>query len=290
MTGPLSTHLVIPDTQVRPGVPLDHLSWIGEYIAERKPDVVIHLGDHWDFPSLSSYDRGKKSMENRRVHDDIVAGNEALALITDPIKRSLPPRRVRGRKITPAEAGPRLELLRGNHENRLQRAIDDNAQLDGVLTFDALESPGWTVHDFLEPVWIDGICYSHYFYNPTTGRPYGGANVETRLKTIGHSFTMGHQQGLKVGNIPTLGGMRRGLVAGTCYLHDEKYIGPQGNQEWRGVVVCHEVHDGDYALMEVTLDYLCRRYEGVSLAEFMKKKYPGVGPWALPRALEGRRG
>lgn len=262
------THLIIPDTQVKPGVPLDHLSWIGEYIAERRPDVIVHLGDHWDFPSLSSYDRGKKAMENRRVQDDIDAGNEGMALITDPIRAA---KRSGGKRWK-----PRLVLLRGNHEHRLARAIEDNAQLDGVLTFDDLASPGWEVHDFLDPVWIDGVCYSHYFYNPNTGRPYAGANVETRLKTIGHSFTMGHQQGLKVGNMPTIGGMRRGLVAGTCYLHDEDYLGPQGNLEWRGIVVCHEVADGDYSLMEVSLDFLCRRYEGLPLADFVAAKYPDL--------------
>ena len=87
MTGPsMTTHLVIPDTQVKPGVPLDHLSWIGEYIVERKPDVVVHLGDHWDFPSLSAYDRGKKAMEGRRYTDDVDAGNEGMNLLTTPIR------------------------------------------------------------------------------------------------------------------------------------------------------------------------------------------------------------
>ena len=30
------THLVIPDTQAKPGVPTDHLGWIGEYILDRR--------------------------------------------------------------------------------------------------------------------------------------------------------------------------------------------------------------------------------------------------------------
>ena len=253
----MSTHMVIPDTQSKPGVPNDHLRWIGMYLLEKKPDVVIHLGDHWDMPSLSSYDKGKAAMEGRRYEADVTAGNADFALLTEPLRRSR------------SSYNPRLVLLRGNHENRIQRAIEDNAQLDGAIGFHHLESPGWEVHDFLEVVKIDGVNYSHYFYNPMTGRPYSGASIETRLKTIGHSFTMGHQQGLKVGNLPTIGGMRRGLVAGTCYLHDEQYLGPQGNREWRGIIRCNEVQDGDYSLMEVTLDYLCRKYEGVPLNDFL---------------------
>jgi hypothetical protein len=46
---------VIPDTQLRPGVPLDHLDW--EAIHYYRPDVVVHLGGHWDMGSLSSYEK-----------------------------------------------------------------------------------------------------------------------------------------------------------------------------------------------------------------------------------------
>jgi hypothetical protein len=73
MTPATRTHLIIPDTQAKLGVPTDHLRWIGEYIVERKPDVVIHLGDHADMPSLSSYDVGKRDFEGRRYADDIEA-------------------------------------------------------------------------------------------------------------------------------------------------------------------------------------------------------------------------
>ena len=33
------THLMIPDTQVKPGISLEYLRWAGEYIVDRKPDV-----------------------------------------------------------------------------------------------------------------------------------------------------------------------------------------------------------------------------------------------------------
>ena len=67
--------LLIPDTQVRPGVNTDHLGEMGEYIAEAQPDVIVHIGDHWDMPSLSSYDKGTAKIEGRRVRTDIESGN-----------------------------------------------------------------------------------------------------------------------------------------------------------------------------------------------------------------------
>ena len=33
--------LVIPDCQVKQGVPLEHLTWAGRYAAKKKPDVIV---------------------------------------------------------------------------------------------------------------------------------------------------------------------------------------------------------------------------------------------------------
>lgn len=245
-------HVVIPDTQIKPGVPTIHLEWVGQYIADQfgeTPNVkLIHLGDHWDMPSLSSYDKGKRAMEGRRVKKDLKAGNKAFALFD-----ALVPKQIE------------RHFLFGNHEHRLVRALEDDAQLDGLLSLDDFDTQSWRRHEFLQPINLDGVVYAHYFYNRMTGRAYGGQSMDARLKTIGHSFTMGHQQGLWYGMRSTVTGMHHGLVAGSCYLHDEDYLGPQGNLHWRGIVVKHQVENGTYDPMFVSLDYLSRRYEGKRL-------------------------
>lgn len=252
------THLVIPDTQVEPGRPIDHLRWIGYYCEDRYSGqqlTRIHLGDHWNMGSLSSYDKGRGKMEGRRVKRDIAAGNRAFGLLT----------------VQPPDTAWDDHFLFGNHEDRITRAVESDIQLEGLLSLDALDTRHWQRHDYLTPVTLDGVVYAHYFYNPMTGRPYGGANIETRLRTIGHSFTMGHQQGLGIGMRYVNGRQHVGLVAGSCYLHDEDYLGPQGNAHWRGIVVCNNVEAGSYDPMFVSLDYLCRRYEGVRLADYTPK-------------------
>jgi hypothetical protein len=260
----LTTHLVIPDTQVKEGVATDHLKWIGQYIVDKKPDVIVHLGDHWDMPSLSHYDRGKIQFEGRRYEADIEAGNDGFALLNKAMEKEDEKRRrsKRGRKWN-----PRKVFLLGNHEQRIQRAVEDNAILDGTIGYEDLDTEDWEVRDFLEPVFIDGVGYSHYWYNPMSGRPYSG-NVETRMKNIGHTFTMGHQQVLQYGVRFVAGKSQHGLVAGAAYLHSEDYKGPQGNEHWRGIIMKHEVNGGSYDPMFVSLNYLCQRYEGVSLEEF----------------------
>lgn len=271
-----TTHIVIPDTQAKAGVPTDHLQWIGQYIVDEfrdKPVKIIHLGDHADMPSLSSYDKGKKSMEGRRVVADIEAANHAWAVLNQPFVLLNKHRTKLKHKLW----NPERHILLGNHEDRINRAVEGDPQLEGVFSVNNLdyERSGWSIKPFREILLLDGVAYSHYFYNPMTGKPFGG-NVEARLRTIGHTFTMGHQQTLMYGLRFVAGKSQHGLIAGACYLHDEDYKGPQGNAHWRGIVIKHEVRDGSYDPMFVSLDYLCRRYEETTLERFLSRKYPNL--------------
>ena len=274
MTDRPRTHMIIPDTQVKAGVPTDHLEWIGKAIVEYRPDVVVHIGDHADMPSLSSYDRGKKCFEGRRYADDIKAARDGMEMIVTPLREFNEARSRNKKKLYK----PELYLTLGNHENRINRAIESQAELEGVMgvTGEQGNSHFLNYHDFgfevipyLHLLEVDGISYAHYFYNPSTGRPYGGNSMTTRLKNIGFSFVMGHQQGYKMGMISLNNGTTlRGIVAGSCYLHEEDYIGPQANKHWHGILILHEVKDGNYCIMELSMDYLCRKYEQMSLTDF----------------------
>ncbi len=248
------THLLIPDTQVKPGVDTQHLTWIGKYIVDKQPDVIVHIGDHWDMPSLSKWD-SKKKMEGKRYKQDIAAGNEGMERLLAPLHAYNAQRRATKHK----QYIPEMHFTKGNHEHRVTRAMEESPEYEGLVSEDDFRLGEWQVHEFLQPVVIDGVHYAHYFYNPMSGRPFGGM-MATRLKNVGHTFTMGHQQTLDyairfVGNTS-----QHGLVAGACYLHDEEYKGPQGNHHWRGVVMKHDVRDGQYDPMFVSLDYLRRRY------------------------------
>ncbi len=265
------SHLIIPDVQDHSGAPKDHLGWIGKYIVDKKFDVVVNLGDFTDMPSLCSYEKGTKKMEGRRLTADIKSCREAMVTLMQPINDYNEQRRKNKEK----QYKPELHLTLGNHEDRLSRIGNTDPQFDGVIGIGDLkyEEFGWQVHDFLTPVRIDGVWYSHYFYRPHSGKPYSGS-IETRLKHIGHSFTQGHEQGKLIGAQTLFDGtVRRGLVVGSCYLYNADYRGPQAASEWRGVIVKYEVTEGNYDIMEVSLDYLCRKYEQMKLATFLKDKY-----------------
>jgi hypothetical protein len=157
---------------------------------------------------------------------------------------------------------PRMVFCLGNHEQRIMRHVNAYPELDGKLSYDdfKLQQWGWETHGFLQPVEIDGVTYAHYFYNPMSGNAYGG-KASTKLTNIGFSFTMGHAQGKDQAEKYLANGKTiRGLVVGSFYQHEEEYKGPQANDHWRGCIMKHEVHDGNYDIMELSLNYLLREW------------------------------
>jgi hypothetical protein len=235
--------IVIPDTQVKKGVPVDHLPAIGRYIAKKRPDVIVMIGDWWDLHSLSVYDRGKKAFEGRRLKADIEAGNEAMTSMTSQY-RGIP-----GYK-------PREVFCVGNHEQRLERIGESKPELDGWFGYELLNLEGWEVIPFLEVVEIAGVKFSHYFTSGVMGRPVGSANV--LLNKAPGAAVQGHVQKFDAAVHEKSGEIA--MMVGTCYQHDEDYLGPQGNNCRRQIVVMNEVRDGIYDPMLVSLDFLLRKY------------------------------
>lgn len=258
----MKRHFIIPDRQARPGVPLDHNRWLGMAVRDYAPDVLIDLGDNADFPSVSSHSQpGSLDKEGRRLWQDIQAAQEADRLLFKHMGSFRPKRMVR---------------LRGNHEDRLDRYLQANPVLEGIIGLHLLGDDEWEVVPFDNGapgvIVIDGIHYAHYFANPNTGRPIGGT-ATYKLAAIGSPFVQGHVQGYDIGTRQyATGRVIRGIVAGSCYLHDEPYKGA-ANQHDRCAVVLNEVRGGRFSEMPLTLDYLCRKYEGTSLARYMQRRY-----------------
>lgn len=254
-----NTHLIIPDSQVRPGVDLDYLRWIGEYIVRKQPNVVVHLGDFADMESLSNYDKGKRSAEGKRVQADIDAAKDGMDVLLNPLWELQRQQELSGEKVYK----PRLVLTLGNHEDRITRHVNANPELHGFLSIDSLEYDhyGWEVIPFLTPIIIDGIAYCHYWPNVMTGKAMTGTAMNM-LKIIGRSFTQGHRQTLDVTTrfLPGDGKQQWGMIAGAAYTHEEEYKGVQGNHHWRGIIVKHNVKNGSYDPLFVSLDWLKKEY------------------------------
>ena len=251
-------HFVLPDVQAKDGVDFTYLTKIGQYVVEKKPDKLICLGDFADMPSLSSYDVGKKSFEGKRYSKDIDASHRAMQAFLTPLWEF----NTRAKKNKEKQYHPEMILTLGNHENRINRAVNDDAKLEGILSTDALgySGYGWTVHDFLDVVVVDGIAYSHYFTTGLMGRPVTTAQACLSKKHM--SCIQGHQQGLQIATAYKADGASiTSIIAGSCYEHDEDYMSSQGNKHWRGFLMLHDVHAGEFDVMPVSLKYINQKYK-----------------------------
>lgn len=246
--------IVIPDLQVKPGVPTQHLQWAADYIADKKPDVVVQIGDWFDMPSLSSYDRGKRSSEGRRYKEDIQAGCASRTLFEARLKR---------RRFKPR----RKVFTLGNHEERILRAVEDDAKLEGQLSLQDLgfERDDWEVHEFLRPVEIHDVWFSHFFPvngdGKVTQNKRGCPNAKTQGQRVKRSCVSGHLQGLDTAFIHTPMGLGRSVISGSFYSHSESYLTPMGNVHWHGILSLNDIRNGGYFdIIEVSMDYLERKY------------------------------
>ena len=238
--------LVIPDTQVGADTPLDHFRAAGRYAAAREVDVVVHIGDFVDYKSLSTYNNALQR-EGLRFADDMEAAVEALDLFDEGLDGYT----------------PKLQLVTlGNHEDRLERYVGEHPELVGALELPPFEEYGWTVAPFLQPVEVQGVLFAHYFTR--TAKGWAGKNphpdAATMVRREMRSCVAGHSPGLNVYVHPAHDKLLRGLIAGSFYQHNEAWMGPQGNQYWRGLVMMHETQNGFWNQMEVSLDWLMKKH------------------------------
>jgi hypothetical protein len=257
--------LVIPDSQVRPGDSYDFLSWIGQYAVDIQPDIIVHLGDFADMPSLSSHDKaGSKSMEGQRYKADIKSVHEGMTALLAPIKEH----QAFLKKNHRPRWKPRMVMLGGNHEHRINRAIHNDPKLDGLISLDDLKYKefGWETVPFLQPINIEGVMFCHYFVSGVMGNPC--TTARSILTKHHQSCIAGHQQGRDIAFGKRADGSEMtAMIVGSCYEHDEHYLNHQTNNHWHGVVVLHEVNNGTFDEMMVSLRYLRNKYGKLVLEE-----------------------
>ena len=268
--------LVIPDVQAKPGHDFSFLLRAGQYMVDKKPDVVVCIGDFGDMPSLSSYDKGKKAFEGRRYKRDVESSIEAMSAFLTPLTDFTE----RSRRNKEKLYKPRMVLTLGNHEHRIDRATNDDPMLAGMLSIDDLKYKefGWEVHPFLEVVVIEGIAFSHYFVTGVAGRPASTAAAQLRKTNM--SCVAGHQQGKQIAYATRADGSTiTSIIAGSFYEHDEDYLGSQGNKHWRGCLMLNEVKDGAFDEMWISMSYLNQKYAHLSLPpDYSKVPMPELAP------------
>lgn len=263
--------LLIPDAHSAPNESLRRFEWLGEFILTEMPDVIIDIGDWYDMESLCSYDKGTKSFEGRRYKADIQAGKEAERLSFGRIVE-YNDTCTRNKK---KKYNPTILRTRGNHEERINRAVERQAELDGIIgiadTISSLDLNFINV-PFLKTCIIHDIAFSHYFVSGIMGRPVASASAllaKHHMSTVmGHSHTKDWSGGVKAD-----GTRMQGLICGSYHDpdHSSSFASEQAESIWwSGLHVFRDVYKGDYDREEYSVERLQRLMEGSAYGKASK--------------------
>lgn len=261
MSKPLKI-LVIPDSHATPHHHNERFDILGKFILDTKPDVIVNIGDMADMPSLCSYDKGKKSFEGRRYKDDINSTIDAQVRMFAPLKEY----NKQQAKNKQKQYKPDLILTLGNHEDRINRVTEFQAELSGAIDIKDLqyEKFGWEVHKYGIPVIIGGVAFCHNFVSGVMGRPIGGEHTAHSLLVKMHqSCVQGHSHTRDFCERTTADGRRLiGLVVG-CFLdvdQHESYADKTEQMWWKGLVMLHDVQNGEFEPEFINIKQLRSRY------------------------------
>jgi predicted phosphodiesterase len=226
--------LVIGDAHVNLNSSNRRFTALGNFILDKRPDVIVDIGDWCDFNTLGKYDKGSKASWGKTFKDECDLVRDANAKAFGRISRF-------------TKYKPRIIRTLGNHEQkRINEFLHKYPELEGIVSLDyaGLSDYNCEVHDFLTPVTIDNVTFCHYFYNKDNR--YSIGNAKAVLQTKMASTVWGHSHVKDFAESVDAKGNRFQAVNVGCYLDPEEmgvtYAGWQGmHRWWSGLTMLNDV-------------------------------------------------
>lgn len=253
MTG--KVHLILGDPHAHPDHHNERATWLSKLIMDIKPDVVVNIGDSADMPSLSSYDKGKRSFHGRTYAADIASHLDFQERLFGPIKRT-------------KKRLPKRVVFIGNHDQRIEKALDLSPELEGTISTGDLCLSDW--YSEVVPyvagapgvATLDGISYAHFHSSGVMGRAVGGQHPATSLITTKLTSCVSGHLHLADWSVRTDGTGRKvhGLFTGVYQDYVSDWAGEANKLWWRGIVVLRNVEDGNFDPQFISLDSIKREY------------------------------
>ena len=251
--------LVFSCAHTAPEVSNERFDWLGHYIADVKPDMVIDLGDGADMCSLNSFDtRYPQAVVMQNYGNDINHYNEAMERLRAPHKR------LKRKKL-------HWVGFEGNHENRIKKAIAENPRNEDRtgqgygISFGHLQTDHWfdDYHEYYNsaPAIANycGVDFAHFFSSGNYGTATSGIHhAYTVINNRHNSSVCGHSHKRDVYFKDDAGSI--GMVVGCYKGHEETWAGQANLSWWNGVVMMKGVDNGRFEPTFVSMDILEKEY------------------------------
>ena len=160
--------VILPDVHLTTKIPKPY-QLTKKFIKDYKPTEIILLGDFMEVSSLSGYDLSKRrKIEGQRFEKEVALAEHELDILSDLC--------------------PVVTYLEGNHEDRVERYLDDHPELEGMVELPKrlkLAEKGITWHKTNKLVKRGKLYFTHGVY-------YGKYFAKKTVDEYGCSIVVGH--------------------------------------------------------------------------------------------------
>ena len=205
-----------------------------EFLKDFKPDYLVLGGDQLDLNCISHHNKGKVRLtENARLKKDY---RKFQKDILDRLESSIP-------------KGCKKYFMIGNHEYWVERLVDDNPQLEGLVEVEGnLNLDKYTVIPFNKVLTIGEINFIHGIW---TNKYHAEKNIRIYNKNIfsGHLHT--NQVFTVVSPINNL--PRQGVSVGCLCNKNMDYMHEKPSAWMHQFMYWYELEDGTFRYYLVTI-------------------------------------
>lgn len=222
------------------------------FINYHKPTMFVCVGDLEDMPSLSLYDKGKKSHEGMRYSQDVDAVLDAQSILFSNIKKSI-------------RSNLKAILLGGNHgEGRINKALNNDAQRDEISLADFCFDEYWDHYQpYNKPIGFNDIYFNHHFNYGNMGKPLATENLGKALvERMGRSCFMGHTHLRRLYSRTNVAGVKELAGDVGCFFDfNVDYMPPEPQANWaRGLLLLTVEGDNILDYQWTDMETLKREY------------------------------
>ncbi|HYF57307.1 MAG TPA: metallophosphoesterase, partial [Salinarimonas sp.] len=194
--------LAIGDLHQDPRFPdrLPIMTWLGRLASEHRPERIIQIGDWSTNDSVNQHE--DNSTEAARYKPKIRDDLDNLLQTHQYFRRGIA-----------EDYRPKLDIVLGNHEQRLERFENANPEAVGTYTLardETFAQFGWRTRPYGELFYVEGVGFTHHPTNGA-GRAFGGktgpqraANESTVPVVSGHTHRRQVHDSPKIGPVDVI--------------------------------------------------------------------------------------
>ena len=257
----MKTILPIGDTHTHPDDNAKRFKALAKYIVLYKPDVIVIMGDWFDFDSISKFNEpGSLTREGMRLRKEIDVGILAYKMMMLGVKQY----NQQQAKNKHKQYLPEVVFLKGNHEFRLDRLAENNAIFDGAFSLGLELNRVYPTNmvDYGKYIDIDGILFTHIPFK--AGRPIASVvnTTGSALDLVDQSVVFGHTHRFEMKERCRAGSFKiiRALNVG-CFFENLPAYAENDNPPWCKVLVpITSYGNGDFDFSTINMEQLKKRY------------------------------